>query len=122
MTDDESGYKKEDYVEIEFELGDLEFEAKGSSAVVERLFNLLIDKIESGAIKVEAYEEDEEEEDSEERDEDTEDEEEDSETEVSKFEDLDIDKPHVEPPPEWESLDNESPAISDAERKAFDIE
>lgn len=33
--------KKSDYVSLEFEIGNIEFEAKGRSVVVERMFRLL---------------------------------------------------------------------------------
>ena len=42
------GKKKSDYAEVEFEFGDMEFEAKGRSVVVERMFRLLLEKIEDG--------------------------------------------------------------------------
>ena len=110
MNDDESGQKKEDYVEIEFELGDLEFEAKGSSAVVERLFNLLIDKIESGAIEIGEYEDEEEE---------FEDEEEEDSEDLREIEEPEKDP---DPPPEWDTFEEEPPEITDTEKEAFDIE
>ena len=55
-------YKTGDYLELEFELGDLEFEATGKSKVVENLFIHLLDKIISGELKIRGLEEEEEEE------------------------------------------------------------
>ena len=51
MSEDRNQGKR-DYTEVEFELGDLEFEAKGKSVVVERMFKLLLQKIESGGIAI----------------------------------------------------------------------
>ena len=63
--------KKADFAEVEFEIGDIEFEAKGRSVVVERMFRLLLEKIEAGKLvktfrlvddeEEEEYEEEEEE-------------------------------------------------------------
>ena len=43
--------KADDYTELEFELGELEFEAKGKSKVVERMFYTLLEKLETGKLK-----------------------------------------------------------------------
>jgi len=43
--------KRDDYTELEFELGELEFEAKGSAKVVERMFYQLLEKLETGKLK-----------------------------------------------------------------------
>ena len=135
------GKKKEDWAEIEFEIGDIEFEAKGRSVVVERMFRLLLEKIEDGKLvkvfKLESHDdEEEEEEESEEEDE------EEAEEETKEYpdpedvvEDLlksDIaeesssadDEPRIpneaylDPPPAWESLDEESPPESDPEKES----
>ncbi len=45
--------KKSDYAEVEFEIGNIEFEAKGRSVVVERMFRLLLEKIETGKLVAE---------------------------------------------------------------------
>jgi hypothetical protein len=56
MGEDEEKVKKSkkkaaDYTELEFELGELEFEAKGKSKVVERMFYTLLEKLETGKLK-----------------------------------------------------------------------
>ncbi len=45
--------KKSDYASVEFEIGNIEFEAKGRSVVVERMFRLLLEKIETGKLVAE---------------------------------------------------------------------
>ncbi|MHA2214067.1 MAG: hypothetical protein ACW992_12980, partial [Candidatus Thorarchaeota archaeon] len=47
------GKKKTDWVSLEFEIGNIEFEAKGRSVVVERMFRLLLEKIETGKLVAE---------------------------------------------------------------------
>jgi len=61
--------KKSDYAEVEFEIGNIEFEAKGRSVVVERMFRLLLERIEEGKLVKEfrLVEPDEEEEEEEEK-------------------------------------------------------
>ena len=138
------GKKKEDWAEIEFEIGDIEFEAKGRSVVVERMFRLLLEKLEDGKlVKVfklaDDDEEEEEEEESEEEDEEEVEEEKDTkeypdpEDVVEDFLESDIgeevdapvdDEPRIpneaylDPPPAWESLDDESPPESDPEKES----
>ena len=113
------GKKKADYCEVEFEIGNIEFEAKGRSIVVERMFRMLLEKIEEGKLvaefKLQDLEEDEEEE------EEKEEESTPSEPEVpeppSESEEATLD-----PPPEWDSLETEEPEVSDAEREELGIE
>ncbi|MHA1864319.1 MAG: hypothetical protein ACTSWA_11170 [Candidatus Thorarchaeota archaeon] len=73
VTDDKGKKKKSDYAEVEFEIGNIEFEAKGRSVVVERMFRLLLEKIEQGKLvtefKLQDAEEEEEEDEEEEADE-----------------------------------------------------
>jgi hypothetical protein len=109
-------YKVGDYLELEFEFGELEFEATGKSAVVEKLFRLLIDKICSGELKVfEESEEDEEEEEEKEKEE-KEEKEEEPEEEEEKIEE----EASSAPGPDWDSLDSESPPESPSERDIGD--
>ncbi len=63
------GKKKADYCEVEFEIGNIEFEAKGRSIVVERMFRMLLEKIEEGKLVAEFKLEDAEEEEEEEEEE-----------------------------------------------------
>ena len=142
------GKKKEDWAEIEFEIGDIEFEAKGRSVVVERMFRLLLEKLEDGKLvkvfKLESHEEEESEDEEEEEESEEEDEEEveeekdtkeypDPEDVVEDFlksdtgEEVDApadDEPRIpneaylDPPPAWESLDDESPPESDPEKES----
>ena len=120
--------KKTDYCEVEFEIGNIEFEAKGRSIVVERMFRMLLEKIEEGKLvaefKLQDPEEDEEEEDEEEKE------------EVSTLSEplYEPDVPDVpeppsveseavlDPPPEWDSLETEEPEVSDAEREELGME
>jgi hypothetical protein len=102
-------YKVGDYLELEFELGDLEFEATGKSAVVEKLFKLLLEKICSGELKVFGEFEEEEEEEEEEKDKEEKEEEKKSEERE--------DDAALEPGPDWESLETESPPESPVERE-----
>ncbi|MFX0107851.1 MAG: hypothetical protein ACFE7R_06190 [Candidatus Hodarchaeota archaeon] len=110
--------KKDDYTELEFELGELEFEVKGQSKVVERMFYQLLEKLETGKLKaisaavkeLEDAVEDEEEEDEEEEDEESEEEESLPETELSSSPE--------ESPPTWDYLDSETPPETEPEREA----
>ncbi|MHA1636489.1 MAG: hypothetical protein ACTSUB_00595 [Candidatus Thorarchaeota archaeon] len=133
------GKKKSDYAEVEFEIGDMEFEAKGRSVVVERMFRLLLEKIEAGKLvktfKLLSHEEVQEEEEEEE-------EEEPEVVETKSEEPEEVEPPvvktyetptHVEeppseepsipteayldPPPAWDSLDSESPPESEPEKE-----
>ncbi|MHA2212755.1 MAG: hypothetical protein ACXAEN_11215 [Candidatus Thorarchaeota archaeon] len=139
MGDDEAKGKKrkkrDDYTELEFELGELEFEAKGKATVVERMFYTLLEKLETGKLKaitstvkelegiVDDLDEDSEEEDEEESEESSESEEDsESETEEPPAE---TDEPKASddtlgPPPAWDSLDSEAPPESEAERSSHD--
>jgi hypothetical protein len=122
MGEDEEKVKKSkkkaaDYTELEFELGELEFEAKGKSKVVERMFYTLLEKLETGKLKaittavkelVDVVDMEEDEEEEEEGEEEAEEEEE-SESES-------------EPPPKWESLDTETPPESEPEKEARESE
>jgi hypothetical protein len=107
-----------DYAEVEFEIGNIEFEAKGRSVVVERMFRLLLEKIEEGKLVTEFKLQDEEEEEEEEEDlpldtlVDYEEEEE---------EPIPLSAGDIEPPPAWDSLETEEPEVSDAEREEFDL-
>ena len=93
-------YKTGDYLELEFELGDLEFEATGKSVVVEKLFKLLLEKICSGELKINGKNEEEEEKKSEEK--------------IEEEEESDA---ALEPGPDWGSLDTETPPESPTERE-----
>ncbi|MHA1963086.1 MAG: hypothetical protein ACW97G_00750 [Candidatus Thorarchaeota archaeon] len=117
--------KKTDYCEVEFEIGNIEFEAKGRSIVVERMFRMLLEKIEEGKLvaefKLEDPEDDEEEEEEEEKkEEETTPVDTPSEPEVP--EPPSADEPTLDPPPEWDSLETEEPEVSDAEREELGIE
>ncbi|UCE09195.1 MAG: hypothetical protein JSW61_09460 [Candidatus Thorarchaeota archaeon] len=133
MGDDEEKGKKrkkrDDYTELEFELGELEFEAKGKATVVERMFYTLLEKLETGKLKAitstvkelegivdDLEEEDESEEESSEEEESVSEEEEPS---VESEEPWSPDDT-LEPPPAWDSLDREAPPESDAERGTHD--
>ncbi|MHA1769206.1 MAG: hypothetical protein ACTSV3_05080 [Candidatus Thorarchaeota archaeon] len=121
---EEKGKKKRvDHTEVEFELGNLEFEAKGRSVVVERMFKLLLEKIESGKLVAEFKLQniDEEEEEEEEFEEETLPETDLSE-EIEELAGLEAPKEPVEPPPSWDMLETEEPEVSDAEREELNIE
>ena len=109
------GKKKADYCEVEFEIGNIEFEAKGRSIVVERMFRMLLEKIEEGKLVAEFKLQDPEE-----------DEEEDEESAPSEPEipepPSESEEATLDPPPEWDSLENEEPEVSDAEREELGIE
>ncbi|TFG12471.1 hypothetical protein EU537_09310 [Candidatus Thorarchaeota archaeon] len=158
--------KKDNYIEMEFEIGDIEFEARGRSDAVERMFQLLIEKLESGGLVAtleipdedewedESWEEDEEdwEEDQEEIDEweeseeledewseeedsyDYEEEEsydnddslesdaEEEEYTSEKVDDEEIPREaYLEPPPDWESLEEDTPPISESELESDEL-
>ena len=133
------GKKKSDYAEVEFEIGDIEFEAKGRSVVVERMFRLLLEKIEDGKLvktfTLLNHEDEEEEEEEEDEEEPAE-----VETELEKTEEVEVpevktyedppkeEAPHVEehvipteayldPPPAWDSLDSDTPPESEPEKE-----
>ena len=113
------GKKKADYCEVEFEIGNIEFEAKGRSIVVERMFRMLLEKIEEGKLVAEFKLEDAEEEEEEEEEEESPKEETSPEPEVSE---PPAEEPTLDPPPEWDTLETEEPEVSDAEREELGIE
>ena len=96
-------YKTGDYLELEFELGDLEFEATGKSKVVEDLFRLLLDKICNGEIPIYRKGEEKEEEEQEEEEE--------------KEDEYEEEESEPVPGPDWDSLDSGSPPESPVERE-----
>lgn len=98
----ENGYKKDkgEMHAIEFKLGSLEFEAKGSKSFVSKSFKLLLATLQDGKLPLGAAITEMEEEVEEMIDED-------------KLEEMDI----LEPPPKWDSLDTEEPPISDIEKE-----
>jgi len=108
--------KKSDYAEVEFEIGNIEFEAKGRSVVVERMFRLLLERIEEGKLVKEfrLLEPDEEEE---------EEEEEELPPEIMEQYEIseDEEESSLDTPPAWDSLDSEEPEVSDAEKEEFDL-
>ncbi len=109
------GKKKTDYCEVEFEIGNIEFEAKGRSIVVERMFRMLLEKIEEGKLVAEFKLQDPEEEE--------EDEEESAPSEPEVPEPpSESEEAVLDPPPEWDSLETEEPEVSDAEREELGIE
>ena len=106
------GKKKADYCEVEFEIGNIEFEAKGRSIVVERMFRMLLEKIEEGKLVAEFKLQDADEEEEEELPPvDFPEESEESSAEAS-----------LDPPPAWDSLETEEPEVSDAEREELGYE
>ena len=130
--------KKTDYAAVEFGIGNIEFEAKGRSVVVERMFRLLLEKIEEGKL-VATFRllDDDEEEEEEEEDaldkasdrvlddailpgtlEDFEEKEEEEEPIPLPAGDFES---KMDPPPEWDTLETEEPSISDAEKEEFDL-
>lgn len=115
MSEDDSKDKKgkkSDYAEIEFEIGNIEFEAKGRSAVVERMFRLLLERIEEGKLVREFRLSEPEEEEEEE-------EEEELPPEIMEQYEISEDEEDtsLEPPPDWDILDSEEPDVSEAERE-----
>jgi hypothetical protein len=117
--------KREDYTEVEFEIGNIEFEAKGRSVVVERMFRLLLEKIETGKLVAEfkLQDLDDEEEEEEEEEEPAEKEKEELPPPVDEVfeEPPDIPEPSLDPPPAWDSLDEKEPEVSDAEREELGL-
>jgi len=117
--------KRDDYTELEFELGELEFEAKGSAKVVERMFYQLLEKLETGKLKaissaVKELEEAVDEVEGEEEEEEGEEEEE--EPSSPEFEpEPSVEEP-LEPPPTWDYLDTETPPETEPEREAREAE
>jgi len=123
---DGKGKKKSDYAEVEFEIGNIEFEAKGRSVVVERMFRLLLEKIEEGKLVAEFRLQDDEEEEEEEEEEKEQDFPLDTLDDIEENEEPILlpagdTEPTLDPPPAWDSLETEEPKISDAEREEFDL-
>ena len=117
--------KKSDYAEVEFEIGNIEFEAKGRSVVVERMFRLLLEKIEEGKLVTEfklqdANDEEEEEEEETALPPDTL-----GDVEEEKEEPIPLpagdSEPSLDPPPAWDTLETEEPEVSEAEKEEFDL-
>lgn len=128
---EKKGKKKSDYAEVEFEIGNIEFEAKGRSVVVERMFRLLLEKIETGKLvaefklqDLEEEEEDEEEEKEEEKEETKEEEEEELPPPAEEIfeEPPAVPETALDPPPAWDTLDEKEPEVSDAEREELGYE
>lgn len=130
---EEKGKKKRhDHTELEFEYGNIEFEAKGRSIVVERMFRLLLEKIETGKLVATFRLQDDEEEEEEEEEEESDDEEELPETDLSEeISVVEDEAPIITPPPaefstdippSWDKLETEEPPVSDVEREELDIE
>jgi hypothetical protein len=113
--------KKADYCEVEFEIGNIEFEAKGRSIVVERMFRMLLEKIEEGRLVAEFKLQDAEEEEEEEEEKEEELPPVDLPEEPEVTEDPPVDA-SLDPPPAWDSLETEEPEVSDAEREELGIE
>ena len=113
--------KKSDYAEVEFEIGNIEFEAKGRSVVVERMFRLLLEKIETGKLvaefKLQDLEDEEEEEESEEEKVELP-----APTEETFVEAPVTPEPSLDPPPAWDTLDEKEPEVSEAEREELGLE
>jgi hypothetical protein len=120
--------KRADHTEVEFDFGNIGFEAKGRSVVVERMFRLLLEKIESGSLvatfTLQDIDEEEEEEESEEQFlEESEEAEEEELPETELTEDIPEEfDDSVKPPPSWDSLETEEPEVSDAEREELSRE
>ncbi len=135
-TKDSKKKEKADYAEVEFEIGNIEFEAKGRSLVVERMFKLLLEKIEEGKVVATLQLEEEEEDEEEEKEEFSEEEEEEPSTpeDDSSVESIPEESPpaesieeeqipneaYLDPPPAWDSLDEDSPPESNAEKESRD--
>ncbi|MFW9974735.1 MAG: hypothetical protein ACFFDQ_05700 [Candidatus Thorarchaeota archaeon] len=111
--------KKIDYCEVEFEIGNIEFEAKGRSIVVERMFRMLLEKIEEGKLVAEFRLQDIDEEEEEEEEEELPPMEYFEETDESDYSSEDS---SLDPPPAWDSLETEEPDVSDAEREELGLE
>ena len=118
VTDAKGKKKKSDYAEVEFEIGNIEFEAKGRSVVVERMFRLLLEKIEEGKLVTEFKLQDADEEE-EALPPDTL-----GDVEEEKEEPIPLpagdSEPSLDPPPAWDTLETEEPEVSEAEKKEFD--
>lgn len=135
--------RRGDYAEVGFEIGNIEFEAKGKSLVVERMFRLLLDKIEHGrlvaTVKLPDFDEEEEEETLDQLEEGATEEPEEEDSLTRTLREIDEAVPpdvpetkdddesmgdripseaYLDPPPAWDSLDDESPPESDSERDA----
>lgn len=131
VTDDKGKKKKSDYAEVEFEIGNIEFEAKGRSVVVERMFRLLLEKIEQGKLVTEFKLQEDEEEEEEEKEEEEEEKIEElppdtlGDVEEEKEEPIPLPagdtEPTLDPPPAWDSLETEEPKVSEAEKEEFDL-
>jgi hypothetical protein len=124
-TDKGKKTKKTDYAEVEFEIGNIEFEAKGRSVVVERMFRLLLEKIETGKLvaefKLQDFEVEEEEEEKE--TEELKEEEDPPPPAEEIFEEVPATpEPSLDPPPAWDTLDEKEPEVSDAEREELGLE
>jgi hypothetical protein len=124
-TDAKGKKKKSDYAEVEFEIGNIEFEAKGRSVVVERMFRLLLEKIEEGKLVTEfrlqdADDEEEEEEEEDALPPDTLGDVEEEEEEAIPLPAGDS-EPKLDPPPAWDTLETDEPEISEAEKEEFDL-
>lgn len=117
-TDKKKG-KKVDYCEVEFEIGNIEFEAKGRSIVVERMFRMLLEKIEEGKLVAEFRLQDIDEEEEEEEEEELPPMEYFEESEESEYSSEDS---SLDPPPAWDSLETDEPDVSDAEREELGLE
>jgi hypothetical protein len=119
--------KKSDYAEVEFEIGNIEFEAKGRSVVVERMFRLLLEKIETGKLvaefKLQDLEEEEDEEEEEEEKEESKEEKEELPAPAEEiFEEAPVTpEPSLDPPPAWDTLDEKEPEVSEAEREELGL-
>ncbi len=119
VTDAKGKKKKSDYAEVEFEIGNIEFEAKGRSVVVERMFRLLLEKIEEGKLVTEFKLQDADEEEEEEvLPPDTLGEVEEEEKPIPLP--AGDSEPSLDPPPAWDTLETEEPEVSEAEKKEFD--
>jgi hypothetical protein len=117
--------KKSDYAEVEFEIGNIEFEAKGRSVVVERMFRLLLEKIETGNLVAEFKLQDLEEEEDEEEEERSNEEKEEEPPALAEeiFEEAPVTpEPSLDPPPAWDTLDEKEPEVSEAEREELGLE
>ncbi|MHA1909293.1 MAG: hypothetical protein ACW98Y_18495 [Candidatus Thorarchaeota archaeon] len=135
--DKKSKKAKADFAEVEFEIGNIEFEAKGKSAVVERMFRLLLEKIEEGKLVATLQMPEEEDDDVEEEEESSEEESEEASDPVEEESKQDItpevgpppenddsdpipSEAYLDPPPAWDSLEEESPPESPAEKESRD--
>ncbi len=114
--------KKSDYAEVEFEIGNIEFEAKGRSVVVERMFRLLLEKIETGKLVAEFKLQDLEDEEEDEEESEEEKEELPAPTEETFVEAPVTPEPSLDPPPAWDTLDEKEPEVSEAEREELGLE